>query len=162
MFLLNCYPSAFSSFSEWGLLSSWHAQASSCSRCSCCRAQILGTWASVVVVQGCSCLASGEILVPGPGIKPVPPPLAGRLSTTRPPGNSPRIIKYLEVNEHGICSDKTLFKNIAIWVYIIFTCHYYFPIFFKPLKDVKIFLAHRLYTNSQKPGFGTWSIVCWL
>ena len=37
---------------EWGLLSSSGAQASHCSGFSCCRAQALGTWASVAVVPG--------------------------------------------------------------------------------------------------------------
>ena len=54
---------AFSSCGEWGLLSSWGAQASRCSGFSCCRAQVLGTLASAVVVHEFSCpVAHGVFL----------------------------------------------------------------------------------------------------
>ena len=45
---LSCCMQAFSSWGEWGLLSSC-ARASHCYDSSCCRAQGLGAWASVVV-----------------------------------------------------------------------------------------------------------------
>ena len=53
-----------------------------------------GVWASVVAVCGLSNwstpaqLLCGMWDLPGPGIKPVSPALAGRLLTTGPPGNS--------------------------------------------------------------------------
>ena len=43
---------------------------------------------SVVVVPRLSCLAEGGILVPGPGIKPVSPTLAGRFLTIGLSGKS--------------------------------------------------------------------------
>ena len=45
-------------------------------------------WASVVVVQGLSCPEACGILVPRPGIEPLPPALASRFSTTGPPRKS--------------------------------------------------------------------------
>ena len=53
--------------------------AARCSDFSCCRAQALGTWASLVVSRGMWKL-------PGQGIKSRPPALAGRFFTTEPPG----------------------------------------------------------------------------
>ena len=41
---------------------------------------------SVVVVHGFSCPMAHGILVPRPGVEPVPPVLAGRFLTTGPPG----------------------------------------------------------------------------
>ena len=61
------------------------ARASQCSGFSCCGARALGAWASVVVAHGLSCSAAcGN--VPGPGLEPVSPALAGRFLTTAPPG----------------------------------------------------------------------------
>ena len=76
---LHCCAQAPSSCGEWGLLSSYGAWASRCSGFSCCIAQALGTWASVVMSRGMWNL-------PGPGIKSMPPALAGRFFTTEPPG----------------------------------------------------------------------------
>ena len=45
---------------------------------------------SVVTVLGPSCPAAHGIPVPRPGIKPASPALAGRFSTTGPPGKSPK------------------------------------------------------------------------
>ena len=71
-----------------------------------CRAQALGAWASVVVAHGLSscgsralehrlssCGTSAQLLrsmwdLPGTGLKPVSPTLAGRFLTTVPPGKS--------------------------------------------------------------------------
>ena len=82
------------------------AQASHCGGFSYCRAQVLGTWASVVVVHGLSSCGSWALEVrlfsygtqvqllrgmwdlPGPGLKPVSPALAGRFLTTVPPWKS--------------------------------------------------------------------------
>ena len=69
-----------------------------------CGARALGAWASVVVACGLSscgsralehrlssCGAQAQLLrgmwdLPGPGLKPVSPALAGRVLTTVPPG----------------------------------------------------------------------------
>ena len=78
--------------------------ASHCGGFSCCRARALGTWASVVVscrLSSCGLLAlehrvsncgtRAQLLrgmwdLPGPGIEPVSPAMAGGFSTTAPPG----------------------------------------------------------------------------
>ena len=60
---LHCCPRAFSSWGEWGLLSSCSAQASYCSGFSFCRAQALGMQASVVVVHVLSCPVACEIFL---------------------------------------------------------------------------------------------------
>ena len=82
------------------------ARASHCGDFSCCRAQALGTRASVVVAHGLSnglralehrlssCGARAELLrgmwdLPGPGLKPMPAALAGRFLATAPPGKPP-------------------------------------------------------------------------
>ena len=75
---------------------------------SCCRAWALGTWASLVVAHGLSscgsralehrlssCGAQAQLLrgiwdLPGPGLEPVSPALAGGFLTTVPPGKSPK------------------------------------------------------------------------
>ena len=80
------------------------AWASHCGGFSCCRAQALGMRASVVVARGLSSCGSwalecrpsscgtrawllrGMWDLPGPGLKPVSPALAGRFSTAAPPG----------------------------------------------------------------------------
>ena len=71
-----------------------------------CRARALGTWASVIVAgELCSCgsraperrlssCGAGALLLrgmwdlPGPGLEPVSPALAGGFLTTVPPGKS--------------------------------------------------------------------------
>ena len=77
---LHCPARAFSSCSEWGLLSScgvWVSHYSGFSSCT----------ASLAVVHRLSCaMACGNL--PGPGIKPMSPALAGRFLTTGPPGKS--------------------------------------------------------------------------
>ena len=80
------------------------ARASHCGGFSCCRPRALGTWASVVVSHGLSscgwralehrlssCGAQAQPLhgmwdLPGPGLEPVSPALAGGPPTTAPPG----------------------------------------------------------------------------
>ena len=57
--------------------------ASHCGGFSCCRAQALGRQASVAVAYGLSCSSTLGNL-PGPGIKPVSPTLAGGFLTTGP------------------------------------------------------------------------------
>ena len=58
---LCCYSGFFSSCGEWGLLSGCGARASHCAGFSCCRAQALGTWTSVVVAHGLK--STGSIVV---------------------------------------------------------------------------------------------------
>ena len=59
---------------------------------SSCRAQALGALASMVVVGGFSFCSTGAELspgmwdLPGPGIEPMSPALAGGFFTTEPPG----------------------------------------------------------------------------
>ena len=80
------------------------AWASHCGGFSCCGAWALCAWASVVVARGhsscgsqalkhrmSSCGAWAQLLcsmwdLPGPGIEPMSPALAGRFLTTAPPG----------------------------------------------------------------------------
>ena len=66
-------------------------RASHCDRFSCCGAWALGARASVVVAQGLSsCDARAQLLcgmwdLPGPGLEPMSPALAGGFPTTAPP-----------------------------------------------------------------------------
>jgi len=71
---------AFSSCTEWGLLSSCSVRSSHYGGFSCCRAQALGTRASVVVVHRLSCSEACGIF-PDHGSNPVSPALAGRFLT---------------------------------------------------------------------------------
>ena len=70
-------------------------QASQCSGFSCCGARALGARASVVVACGLSSrgaqayLLRGTWDLPGPGLEPVFPALAGGFLTTVPPGKPP-------------------------------------------------------------------------
>ena len=80
------YAWTFSSCGEWGLLSSCGARASHCSGFSCGGVQALGHVGFSDCGIGLSCLRACGILVPGPGIEPVSPALAGRLLTIGQPG----------------------------------------------------------------------------
>ena len=66
----------------------------SCGIFSCSGARALGAWASAVVVHGLSsCGSRAQLLhgmwdLPGPGLEPVSPSLAGGFLTTAPPGKS--------------------------------------------------------------------------
>ena len=71
--------------------------ATHCSGFSCCEAGALGTRASLVVAHGLSCSTACENL-PGPGLQPVSPALAGGFSTTAPPGK-PLWIRFLSCAE---------------------------------------------------------------
>ena len=71
---LHCCAWAFSTCSEWGLLSSGDAQASHCIGFSL---GVFGCMGSVVVANGLTCLMACGILVPGPRIESVSPALAG-------------------------------------------------------------------------------------
>ena len=100
----RCCVQSFSSCGELGLLFRCGARASHCGGFSCCGAQALGAWASVVVAHGLSscgsralecrlssCGAWAQLLCgmwdpPGPGPEPMSPALAGEFLTTVPPG----------------------------------------------------------------------------
>ena len=91
-----------------------------CTGFSCCRARALGTQASVVAARGLSscglraveyrlssCGAQAQLLcgmwdLPGPGLKPMSPALAGRFLTTAPPGKSPNIIFFSLLGFHHV------------------------------------------------------------
>ena len=93
------------------------ARAAHCSDFSCCGTRALGTWASVFVAHGLSscglwalehrfssCGARAQLLrdmwdLPGPGLKPVSPALAGRFLTTVPLGKLSCII-FKEENRY--------------------------------------------------------------
>ena len=88
----------FSSCSGWGPLSSCGAWASHCRGFSCGRAQGLGhggssscsSWALEHRLRSCgtwALLLLGMWNLPGPGIEPESPALAGGLDTTESPGN---------------------------------------------------------------------------
>ena len=103
---LRCCVWAFSICGERVAALRCGARASYCGGFSCCRAWALGTWASVVVACGLSscglraleyrlssCGARAWLLrgmwdLPGPGLEPVSPALAGGFLTTVPPGKS--------------------------------------------------------------------------
>ena len=80
------------------------AWASRCGGFSCCGARTLGARASVVVACGLSsCGARAQMLcsvwdLPGPGLEPVSPALAGGFLTTEPPGKTPGQIFYISVS----------------------------------------------------------------
>ena len=100
---LRCCTRAFSSCGKWGCCG---MRASHCSDFSCFRTQALGVWASVVVARGLSSCGSralehrlsscgsraylpcGMWDLPGPGLEPVSPALAGGFLTTAPLGKS--------------------------------------------------------------------------
>ena len=94
--------------------------ASHCGGFSCCGAWALGAWASVVVARGLSsCGTRAQLLrdmwnLPGPGLEPMSPALAGGFLTTVPPGKpvtpdfQPRIkaVLFRQQNNHlnGACA----------------------------------------------------------
>ena len=103
---LRCSARTFSSRGERGLLFVAVHRASHCGGFSCCGAQALGAQASVVEahrLSSCgsralerrlsSCGARAWLLrgmwdLPGPGLEPMFPALAGGFLTTAPPGKS--------------------------------------------------------------------------
>ena len=111
LFIYGCIGSSllhagFSLVAASGSFSSFQCEASHCGGFSCCGAQALGAWASAVVacrLSSCGSWALGRRLsrcgtraqllrgmwdLPGPGLEPVSPALAGRFLTTVPPGKS--------------------------------------------------------------------------
>ena len=107
---LRCCVWAFSSCGERGLLFVAVRGLLIEVASLCCGARALGAWTSVVVTRGLSscgsqalegrlssCGARASLLrgvwdLPGPGIEPVSPALAGRLLTTAPPGKPWHVI----------------------------------------------------------------------
>ena len=88
---LRCFVYIFLSCSKWELLSICGTWASYRPSFSCCRVQaleLMSSRASGVVAHRLSCPATCGILVPGSGIEPVSPALAGRFLTIGPPGKS--------------------------------------------------------------------------
>ena len=114
---LRCCAQALSSCGERALLFVVVQQASHRGGFPCCRAQALSTGASVVwhtgsvvVAHGLSsCGSRAQLLrgmwdLPGPGLKPVSPALAGGLLTTAPPGKPMmRTFKIYSVTVVLIC-----------------------------------------------------------
>ena len=79
---LRCCLRALSGCSEQGLRSGCGAWASYCGGVSGCRAQALGTWASVVVCRLSGFGTQAQLLLsiwdlPGEELRPVSPALAG-------------------------------------------------------------------------------------
>ena len=104
---LHCHAWVFSSCGEEGLLFI-AVRGLLIVVASCCGAWALGAWASVVVAHGLSscgswalecrfssCGARASLLrgmwdLPGPGLEPMSPALAGGFLTTAPPGKPNR------------------------------------------------------------------------
>ena len=94
---LHCCVWAFTSCSEWGLLSSCSTRASHCSGFSCCRARAPGCegisscslWALECALSGCGTWAQlphSMWNLPGSGIEHMSPALTGGFLTTGLPG----------------------------------------------------------------------------
>ena len=86
---LCCCIRAFSSYDEQGLLSSCGLRASHCGGFSCCRAQASDVRARASLVE-----PHNMYNLPGPGIEPQFPALAGRFLTTGPSGKSLHMYFY--------------------------------------------------------------------
>ena len=86
--------------------------AAGCSDFSCCRAQALGTWASLVV-------SHGMWKLPGQGIKSRPPALAGRFFTTEPPGKPSYVfflycVVIIQQRRNSFVSDQNKLKTFIL------------------------------------------------
>ena len=102
---LCCGVQAFSSWGEQGLLSGCSAWASHCGGLSFYRAQSL--WS--LGFRKCSTqtqLPCGTWNLPGPGMEPVSPVLAGTFLTTGPPGKS--LFSYID-NNYNFNGDPNIF-----------------------------------------------------
>ena len=102
---LPCCAGFFLVVVEWGLLSSCGSQASHCSDLlqstgsGVRRLQQLPTWALEHGPESCGAgaqLLRGEWDLPGPGIEPVSPALAGGFFTIKPPGK-PQVMNLVVV-----------------------------------------------------------------
>ena len=67
---------------------SWGTPASRCGGFSCCGAQTLGACSVVVTQLQTQLPCANGILIPGPGIEPVPRALSGRFLSIESPGKS--------------------------------------------------------------------------
>ena len=106
-------------------------QASHCGGFSCCGAPALGTWASVVVAHRLSSCGSwaldrrlssygaralllrGMWDLPGPGLEPVSPALAGGFLTTAPPGKSKNCFLDMIFRTLEFCTSPSQTKLVA-------------------------------------------------
>ena len=105
LFIFGCFGSSllragFLQLRRVGATLHCGARASHCGGFSCCGARALGARASVVMARGLSsCGTRAKLLcgmwdLPGQGMKPVSPALAGGFLTTAPPGKSPVLYFY--------------------------------------------------------------------
>ena len=120
------------------------AQASYCGGFSCCGAWALGARASVVAARGLSSCGSRASLLrrvwdlPGPGLKPVSPALAGRFLTTTPPGKSSSSVLFLrrfdhsELNGVGCCPEALLGRALGLCRFPVSLGGQFCPIPFQP------------------------------
>ena len=129
---LHCCAQAFSSCSKRGLLLVAVCRLLIAVASLCCRARALGTRASVAVARGLSscgswalerrlssCGAQALLLhgmwdLPGPGLVPVSPALAGGFLTTVTPGKSRK----------GLQRNMLLMKSF--WVFFLFLSLFFF------------------------------------
>ena len=118
---------AFSSCSKQGLLSSCGVRASCCSSFSCCKARAAAAQASAAVACGlCSCGSQAQQLLcsmrdlPGPGVEPVSPALAGGFFTTEPPGMPPGMIIFVIVL--GPWGPYPFILLIVFWFPLVTSC----------------------------------------
>ena len=113
-------------------------QTSHCGGFSCSGAQALSPWASVVVacrLSSCGswalerrlsiCGAQAQLLhgmwdLPGPGIEPVSPALAGRFLTTAPPGKSPNFFINWLFSTLSLFSLSSFFLLILVFMSLMF------------------------------------------
>ena len=107
------------------------AQASHCGGFSCCGARALGMWASVVVACGLtSCgswtqLLRGRWDLPGPGLKPVSPALAGGFLTTVLPGKPQLSILHILVyvcQSQSPNSSHPCLSPVGIHMFVLYIC----------------------------------------
>ena len=99
---LYCFLCAFSSFSEWGLLSSCGSQASHCGGFSYRRA-----WALIASQHVGSSCTRDQTVYRGPTA------LAGGFLTTEPPGKSPRMVPFIHLFVYSCWIHSQLFKLVS-------------------------------------------------
>ena len=97
-----CFLCAFSSFSEWGLLSSCGSQASHCGGFSYRRA-----WALIASQHVGSSCTRDQTVYRGPTA------LAGGFLTTEPPGKSPRMVPFIHLFVYSCWIHSQLFKLVS-------------------------------------------------
>ena len=102
-------------------------RASCCSGFSCCKARAAAAQASAAVACGlCSCSSQAQQLLcsmrdlPGPGVEPVSPALAGGFFTTEPPGMPPGMIIFVIVL--GPWGPYPFILLIVFWFPLVTSC----------------------------------------